>query len=114
MPGEMDTMLIAESENFSSTSAILDSLKKKPKNKDFSDIRFTEDDFKNGISFDAKVSQVDKACSSLQYSIFIGFLKYIGSLDVAKPNSRVEIVAAMRRIRVSIMKRFSRMYNSLV
>lgn len=27
--------------------------------------------------------------------------QYIGSLDVARPNSRVEIVAAMRRIRVS-------------
>ncbi|CAB1424739.1 unnamed protein product [Pleuronectes platessa] len=27
--------------------------------------------------------------------------KYIGSLDVARPGSRVEIVAAMRRIRVS-------------
>ena len=26
--------------------------------------------------------------------------KYIGSLDVAKPTSRIEIVAAMRRIRV--------------
>lgn len=28
-------------------------------------------------------------------------LQYIGSLDVPRPNSRVEIVAAMRRIRVS-------------
>lgn len=27
--------------------------------------------------------------------------QYIGSLDVTRPNSRVEIVAAMRRIRVS-------------
>lgn len=27
--------------------------------------------------------------------------QYIGSLDVARPSSRVEIVAAMRRIRVS-------------
>lgn len=27
--------------------------------------------------------------------------QYIGSLDVPRPNSRVEIVAAMRRIRVS-------------
>lgn len=32
----------------------------------------------------------------------VGFdFQYIGSLDVARPNSRVEIVAAMRRIRVS-------------
>lgn len=28
-------------------------------------------------------------------------LQYVGSLDVPRPNSRVEIVAAMRRIRVS-------------
>lgn len=27
--------------------------------------------------------------------------QYVGSLDVPRPNSRVEIVAAMRRIRVS-------------
>ncbi|MCJ8729802.1 hypothetical protein PDJAM_G00110670 [Pangasius djambal] len=37
-----------------------------------------EDAFQHGIHFEAK---------------------YIGSLDVARPNSRVEIVAAMRRIR---------------
>ncbi|KAA0712975.1 PDZ ligand of neuronal nitric oxide synthase protein C-terminal [Triplophysa tibetana] len=37
-----------------------------------------EDAFQHGINFEAK---------------------YIGSLDVARPNSRVEIVAAMRRIR---------------
>jgi hypothetical protein len=54
--GEIGQMLIAESENFSSTSAILDRLKKKQKNKIASEIRFTEDDFKNGISFDVKVS----------------------------------------------------------
>lgn len=28
-------------------------------------------------------------------------LQYVGSLDVPRPNSRLEIVAAMRRIRVS-------------
>lgn len=39
-----------------------------------------EDAFQHGISFEAK---------------------YVGSLDVPRPNSRVEIVAAMRRIRVS-------------
>ncbi|KAL1272734.1 hypothetical protein QQF64_028596, partial [Cirrhinus molitorella] len=39
-----------------------------------------EEAFQHGINFEAK---------------------YIGSLDVARPNSRVEIVAAMRRIRVS-------------
>lgn len=37
-----------------------------------------EDAFQHGISFEAK---------------------YVGSLDVPRPNSRVEIVAAMRRIR---------------
>ncbi|TRY95801.1 hypothetical protein DNTS_008874, partial [Danionella cerebrum] len=37
-----------------------------------------EEAFQHGINFEAK---------------------YIGSLDVARPNSRVEIVAAMRRIR---------------
>lgn len=30
------------------------------------------------------------------------YLQYIGMLDVPRPTSRVEIVAAMRRIRVSI------------
>ncbi|XP_060040377.1 carboxyl-terminal PDZ ligand of neuronal nitric oxide synthase protein-like [Erinaceus europaeus] len=39
-----------------------------------------EDAFQHGICFEAK---------------------YVGSLDVPRPNSRVEIVAAMRRIRVS-------------
>lgn len=29
------------------------------------------------------------------------YLQYIGSLDVPRPNNRMEIVAAMRRIRVS-------------
>ncbi|KAJ8388166.1 hypothetical protein AAFF_G00136320 [Aldrovandia affinis] len=38
-----------------------------------------EEAFQHGINFEAK---------------------YIGSLDVARPNSRVEIVAAMRRIRL--------------
>lgn len=33
-------------------------------------------------------------------------LQYIGSLDVPRPTSRVEIVAAMRRIRVSIWQSF--------
>lgn len=31
-------------------------------------------------------------------------LQYIGSLDVPRPNSRVEIVTAMRRIRVSVAR----------
>lgn len=35
------------------------------------------------------------------HSLFASFLQYVGSLDVPRPNSRVEIVAAMRRIRVS-------------
>lgn len=35
----------------------------------------------------------------IYYILFI--LQYIGTLDVPRPNSRVEIVAAMRRIRVS-------------
>ncbi|KAF7649248.1 hypothetical protein LDENG_00144510 [Lucifuga dentata] len=39
-----------------------------------------EEAFQHGINFEAK---------------------YIGSLDVTRPSSRVEIVAAMRRIRVS-------------
>lgn len=30
----------------------------------------------------------------------VSFLQYIGSLEVGRPSSRVEIVAAMRRIRV--------------
>ncbi|XP_039591998.1 carboxyl-terminal PDZ ligand of neuronal nitric oxide synthase protein-like [Polypterus senegalus] len=41
-----------------------------------------EEAFQHGINFEAK---------------------YIGSLDVPRPNSRVEIVAAMRRIRVRIL-----------
>lgn len=36
--------------------------------------------------------------------------QYIGSLDVPRPSSRVEIVAAMRRIRVS-SKELSLMWN---
>ncbi|TKS74965.1 PDZ ligand of neuronal nitric oxide synthase protein C-terminal [Collichthys lucidus] len=40
-----------------------------------------EEAFQHGINFEAK---------------------YIGSLDVTRPNSRVEIVAAMRRIRHSM------------
>lgn len=39
-------------------------------------------------------------CVTLQTSRSSVF-QYIGSLDVPRPNSRVEIVAAMRRIRVS-------------
>ncbi|KAJ3599812.1 hypothetical protein NHX12_033766 [Muraenolepis orangiensis] len=39
-----------------------------------------DDAFQHGINFEAK---------------------YIGSLDVTRPNNRVEIVAAMRRIRAS-------------
>ncbi|ELR50493.1 Carboxyl-terminal PDZ ligand of neuronal nitric oxide synthase protein [Bos mutus] len=31
-----------------------------------------------------------------------GYKKYVGSLDVPRPNSRVEIVAAMRRIRMPV------------
>ncbi|TWW58309.1 PDZ ligand of neuronal nitric oxide synthase protein C-terminal [Takifugu flavidus] len=42
-----------------------------------------EEAFQHGINFEAK---------------------YIGSLDVARPSSRVEIVAAMRRIRVLVFK----------
>ncbi|KAH0618197.1 hypothetical protein JD844_017198, partial [Phrynosoma platyrhinos] len=41
-----------------------------------------EDAFQHGIAFEAK---------------------YIGSLDVPRPNSRVEIVTAMRRIRVAMI-----------
>lgn len=33
------------------------------------------------------------------------FLQYIGSLEVGRPSSRMEIVAAMRRIRVRCSKR---------
>ncbi|XP_015257619.1 PREDICTED: carboxyl-terminal PDZ ligand of neuronal nitric oxide synthase protein-like [Cyprinodon variegatus] len=33
--------------------------------------------------------------------------KYVGSLDVPRPNSRMEIVAAMRRIRVRSMLRLN-------
>lgn len=36
--------------------------------------------------------------------LFLFFPQYIGSLDVPRPNSRVEIVTAMRRIRVSVAK----------
>lgn len=32
--------------------------------------------------------------------VFVCLLQYVGSLDVPRPNSRMEIVAAMRRIRV--------------
>lgn len=32
--------------------------------------------------------------------VFACLLQYVGSLDVPRPNSRMEIVAAMRRIRV--------------
>lgn len=39
-------------------------------------------------------------CIAAQTSHYCVF-QYIGSLDVPRPNSRVEIVAAMRRIRVS-------------
>lgn len=39
-------------------------------------------------------------CITLQTS-HCSVFQYIGSLDVPRPNSRVEIVAAMRRIRVS-------------
>ena len=37
------------------------------------------------------------------YFILLFLFQYIGTLDVPRPSSRVEIVAAMRRIRVSIL-----------
>lgn len=40
-------------------------------------------------------------CPSPSHSLFASSPQYVGSLDVPRPNSRVEIVAAMRRIRVS-------------
>lgn len=46
-------------------------------------------------------------------TIHMNFMKigvsfqYIGSLDVPRPSSRVEIVAAMRRIRVTIFSYFT-------
>lgn len=39
--------------------------------------------------------------------------QYIGSLDVARPNSRVEIVAAMRRIRVSYALHLKKLVTNL-
>jgi len=36
-----------------------------------------------------------------QCDVMFFWLQYIGTLDVPRPTSRVEIVAAMRRIRVS-------------
>ncbi|XP_044530796.1 carboxyl-terminal PDZ ligand of neuronal nitric oxide synthase protein-like [Gracilinanus agilis] len=51
-----------------------------------------EDAFQHGICFEAK---------------------YIGSLDVPRPNSRVEIVAAMRRIRVSTMEKSGHIGDSV-
>ena len=45
-----------------------------------------------------KMGLCDKDLSSICLQTF----QYIGTLDVPRPSSRVEIVAAMRRIRVSI------------
>lgn len=39
--------------------------------------------------------------------------QYVGSLDVPRPNSRMEIVAAMRRIRVSLSDTFSHRHRLL-
>jgi hypothetical protein len=40
-------------------------------------------------------------CALSDVTPFFCLLQYIGTLDVPRPTSRVEIVAAMRRIRVS-------------
>jgi len=39
-------------------------------------------------------------------NLYMFMLQFIGSLDVPRPVNRVEIVAAMRRIRVSVFRRF--------
>ena len=44
---------------------------------------------------------LDRSISLYLTIVFCFVLQYIGSLDVPRPNSRMEIVAAMRRIRVS-------------
>lgn len=48
--------------------------------------------FEEGYTINLCITSQISHCSVFQY---------IGSLDVPRPNSRVEIVAAMRRIRVS-------------
>lgn len=42
----------------------------------------------------------------LQLPIVLDLFQYIGTMDVPRPSSRVEIVAAMRKIRVGIVPLF--------
>ncbi|XP_032701341.1 carboxyl-terminal PDZ ligand of neuronal nitric oxide synthase protein isoform X2 [Lontra canadensis] len=68
-----------------------------------------EDAFQHGICFEAKITSCPGtilaclftpfAASLLSYIKCLQDVEYVGSLDVPRPNSRVEIVAAMRRIR---------------
>lgn len=55
---------------------------------------------RNAVCFEEAHSINLNLCITAQTSHCCVF-QYIGSLDVPRPNSRVEIVAAMRRIRVS-------------
>ncbi|XP_045131533.1 carboxyl-terminal PDZ ligand of neuronal nitric oxide synthase protein-like isoform X3 [Portunus trituberculatus] len=56
-----------------------------------------EEAFNHGIKFNVKVRESGRAPTRLRTSWRNA--KYIGTLDVPRPTSRVEIVAAMRRIR---------------
>ncbi|XP_061440683.1 carboxyl-terminal PDZ ligand of neuronal nitric oxide synthase protein isoform X2 [Rhineura floridana] len=58
-----------------------------------------DDAFQHGIGFEAKFSSVVCSCSTFCFHHNCFCDSYIGSLDVPRPNSRVEIVTAMRRIR---------------
>lgn len=50
------------------------------------------------------VSHVSVIIVSAHWHSSICVFQYIGTLDVPRPSSRVEIVAAMRRIRVSMQE----------
>lgn len=49
---------------------------------------------------DEGLSLLMKLCARCTFKPFLVILQYIGSLEVGRPGSRMEIVAAMRRIRV--------------
>lgn len=88
---------------------------------------YCDEDFQRGIEFNAKVSTKNESWNILQYYHFesnvssnyvnsidihlpsllfwSSCMQYVGCCEVPRPNSRVEIVAAMRRIRVEFKEK---------
>lgn len=80
-----------------------------------------EDVFQHGIRFKAKVRRLFTACSTmlntgnepssllswcyfLRGVVSLFSVQYIGSLEIPRPTCKIDIITAMRRIRVSLCK----------